>query len=181
MAFTFDATVSGPASNSYVTVAEANDYFAAHLEASYWPTKDTDKQAALVMATNRIDMESFGGSVTDGEQSLQWPRQFIMRRGTTDDTQYTASGTYYRDSATIPQEVKKATFEQALHYLKMSAGEFTVDENDLETLTKYKIGPLDVSIAPNMKADRLPSKVKNLLQATGPNAWNGENPLTYVR
>ena len=174
MAFTFDATVSGPASNSYVTVAEANDYFTAHLESSYWPTKDADKQAALVMATNRIDMESFGGSVTDGAQALQWPRQFIMRRGTTDDTQY-------RDSTTIPNEVKKATFEQALHYLKMSAGEFTVDENDLETLTKYKIGPLDIAIAPNMKADRLPTKVKNLLQATGPNAWNGDNPLTYVR
>lgn len=168
MAFTFDSTPKSATANSYVSVTEADDYFAAHLDSNFWPTSTKDKQAALVMATNRIDSETFQGRRTDLDQSLQWPRSWVVARA-------------FIDSNTIPRELKIATFEMALHYLKMKAGEFTVDENDLETLDKYKIGPLDVQIKGNVKADRLPSKVKRLLQAIGPQAWSGEGPLRFTR
>ena len=163
MAFTFDSTPKSATANSYVSVTEADDYFAAHLDSNFWPTALKDKQAALVMATNRIDSETFQGRRTDLDQALQWPRSCVV------------------DSDIIPRELKIATFEMALHYLKMKAGEFTVDENDLETLDKYKIGPLDVQTKGNVKADRLPSKVKRLLQAIGPQAWSGEGPLRFTR
>lgn len=166
MAFTFDSTPKSATANSYVSVSEADDYFAAHLDSEFWPTASKDKQAALVMATNRIDSEVFQGRRTDLDQALQWPRSW---------------GSAFVDADTIPRELKIATFEMALHYLKMKAGEFTVDENDLETLDKYKIGPLDVQIKGNVKADRLPSKVKRLLQAIGPQAWSGEGPLRFAR
>lgn len=163
MAFVFDSTAKSATANSYVSVSEADDYFAAHLDSNFWPTASKDKQAALVMATNRIDAETFQGRRTDLDQALQWPRSAFV------------------DADIIPRELKIATFEMALHYLKMKAGEFTVDENDLETLDKYKIGPLDVQIKGNVKADRLPSKVKRLLQAIGPQVWSGEGPLRFNR
>lgn len=171
MAFTFDSTPKSATANSYVSVSEADDYFAAHLDSSFWPTAAKDKQAALVMATNRIDSEVFQGRRTDLDQALQWPRLWVVARDINPESQ----------ADIIPRELKIATFEMALHYLKMKAGEFTVDENDLETLDKYKIGPLDVQIKGNVKADRLPSKVKRLLQAIGPQAWSGEGPLRFTR
>ena len=121
------------------------------------------------MATNRIDAETFQGRRTDLTQSLQWPRSWVVARD------------FNVDSDIIPRELKIATFEMALHYLKMKAGEFTVDENDLETLDKYKIGPLDVQIKANIKADRIPTKVKQLLKAIGPHAWSGDSQLAFTR
>ena len=165
MAFVFDSTTKSATANSYVSVSEADDYFAAHLDSNFWPTASKDKQAALVMATNRIDAETFQGRRTELTQSLQWPRLWVVTR----------------DSNIIPRELKIATFEMALHYLKMKAGEFTVDENDLETLDKYKVGPLDVQIKSNVKADRIPTKVKQLLKAIGPQAWSGDSQLAFTR
>lgn len=169
MAFVFDSTAKSATANSYVSVSDADDYFAAHLDGSFWPSNNKDKQAALVMATNRLDSEVYGGRSTDLSQALQWPRSWIVARN------------FNRDDDTIPRELMKATFEMALHYLKMKAGEFTVDENDLETLSNYKIGPIDVAIKDHIKADRIPSKVKQLLKSIGPNAWSGDGALRGVR
>lgn len=168
MAFVFDSTPKSATANSYVSVSEADDYFAAHLDSNFWPTSLKEKQAALVMATNRIDAETFQGRRTELTQSLQWPRSYVVARD-------------FIDTDIIPRELKIATFEMALHYLKMKAGEFTVDENDLETLDKYKIGPLDVQIKANVKADRIPTKVKQLLKAIGPAVWVGDGTLRYTR
>lgn len=163
MAFTFDASVGGTAANSYVDVAEADDYFTAHLEGSFWPSAAESKQAALVQATNRIDMEMFGGERSTTSQSLAWPRKDIYPH---DQPVNSAIS-----STEIPKYLKQATMEMALHYLKMAAGEFSVDENDLETLSGYKLGPMDFKIKDGIKGDRLPSKVQNLLRAIGVNAW----------
>lgn len=184
MAFIFDATLSGTDSNSYVTITEAEDFFTAHLDNDFWPSRLAEKQAALVMATNRLDSEIYGGQRTVQEQRLQWPRTYIIDRDKDKEQETVAEfigGAYYRPSDEIPKELKEATLEMALHYLKQKAGEFTIDDNDLETLDKYKIGPIDTTIKPGLKADRLPSKVKRLLKSIGPNAWNGERPLTFQR
>lgn len=184
MAFVFDSTAKSATANSYVSVSEADDYFAAHLDSNFWPTASKDKQAALVMATNRIDAETFQGRRTELTQSLQWPRSWVVARDFNPESQAVLSMTYgsaFVDSDIIPRELKIATFEMALHYLKMKAGEFTVDENDLETLDKYKIGPLDVQIKANIKADRIPTKVKQLLKAIGPQAWSGDSQLAFTR
>lgn len=183
MAFTFDATVGGASANSYVSVSEADDFFAAHLEGSLWPTALQQKQAALVMATNRIDRESFGGQRTfQNVQRLNWPRTWIVDRDVRHDPSLidAYSGFYYRDPNTIPNELKQATFEMALYYIKQVAGENTVDDNDLETLSTYKIGPLSVGIQTGIKADRLPTKVKELLKSIGPNCWIGAPGITFT-
>lgn len=183
MAFTFDATVGGASANSYVSVSDADDYFAAHLDGSFWAIPTARKQAALVQATNRLDMEGYEGLPTTDlpGQRLQWPRKYILDRDTDFDgypyvtetatITYTLGGSYLPDNV-IPKELKDATCEMALHYLKQSAGEFSVDDNDLETLSKYKLGPMDFTIRDGIKADRLPTKVKNLLTAIGYMAWD---------
>lgn len=175
MAFTFDATAGGITANSYVSVTEADDYFAAHLEGSFWPTAAAQKQAALVMATNRINSERFGGEKSTSTQSLAWPRMYVPT--------YDDPSNPYVSSTIIPSQLKMATYEMALHYLKQVAGEFSVDDNDLETLSGYKLGPMDFKIKDGIKADRLPSKVQNLLIAIGVNAWSDgkQNGLTLVR
>lgn len=183
MAFTFNSTPSSPDANSYVSVTEADDYFYAHLDRGFWPSTLQDKQAALVMATNRIDKEKFGGEVTTHNttnvQRLQWPREWILVRDSDGDTT-TLSGLQFRDKTVIPREVKEATFEMALAYLKQQAGENTVDENDLETLSSYQLGPINVSIKDNIKADRLPTRVKTLLLALGPNGWEGNPGIRFT-
>mgnify|MGYP000249892344 CR=1 FL=1 len=184
MAFVFDSTPKSETANSYVSVAEADDYFAAHLDGNFWPTDTKSKQAALVMATNRIDSEVFGGRRTDLDQSLQWPRSWIVARDFNPESQAVINSVYsaaFLNADVLPRQLKIAAYEQALHYLKMKAGEFTIDENDLETLSTYKVGPLDIGIKDNIKADRLPTKVKQQLKAIGPNAWDGDGALRLVR
>lgn len=185
MAFTFDSTVSGTNANSYISVTQADDFFAAHLDSNYWTGLSTSKkQAALVQATNRIDQESFGGRITVDAQRLQWPRTFIISRDKDPRAETTAEfigGAYYRPSNVIYKELIEATCELALFLIKKYQGEFSVDEEDLETLTRYKVGPLDFTIRDGYKVDRLPTKVQHLLTAIGPNAWNGEAPIRYER
>lgn len=187
MAFVFDPSVGTATSNSYASVSEADDYFAAHLDGSdYWSTLSTaKKQAALFQATARIDRERFGGQLTFyGTQRLQWPRAGIVDRNYQANDTYAPTfantGYYYRSQDTIPMELKQATFEQALYLLKQKAGDgTTVDDYDLETLTGYQIGPLNMQVKDGIKADRLPTVVKDLLKAIGPNAWMGAQGIRF--
>lgn len=184
MAFTFDSTVGGGSANSYISVAEADDYFTGHLDSSVWSIPTAKKQAALVQATNRIDRERFGGQLTHrNTQRLQFPRSYLITR----DSQFVnpefsdAYNSFYFHSPTIiPKEVKQATCEMALYLLKRAAGEFSVDDNDLETLSNYKVGPLDLAIKDGVKADRLPTAVQQLLKAIGPNGWISGQTLRFT-
>lgn len=172
MAFTFDANPGGSTSNSFVAVSYADDYFTAHLESSFWVGITTSqKQAALVMATRRINSETFGGIRNTNTQSLSWPRQYIVA--------YDVPNKSYINSTTIPEQLNQATCEMALHYIKQVAGEFSLDDRDLETLTSYKLGPMDFGIKSGYKADSMPQKVQNLLSSIGVNGWVEES-ATFV-
>lgn len=184
MAFVFNATPGSATANSYVSVAEADDYFAGTLGLSNWTVLTVQrKQAALVQATNRLDCERYGGQLTDQyTQVLQWPRSYIFSRDSNVNpgTTFDIASFYYRDSNTIPREVKQATFELAYHYVLKDTGEFTMDDNDLETLTSYKVGPLDLGVKDGVKADRIPTKVAALLRALGPNGWMSGQSLRFT-
>jgi len=108
MAITFDATVAGTATNSYVTVAEADDYFSVYIYAtgqSEWPSGSstatvTQKEKYLMAATRTIDNQLFINEKYTEEQALQFPR--YMQDGNTEDVDV------------IPQAIKNAVFEEAL-------------------------------------------------------------------
>lgn len=173
MAFTFDSTSGGVSANSYVSTSEADDYFTGHLEGEQWwePLSSGRKQAALVQSSLRLEQEAFGGLKDTDTQALSWPRQMV----------YDREGCDYRDRTVIPPELKIAVYELALYYLKKVSGEFTSDDEDLETLDSYKVGPLDMVFKKGMKADRLPTKVVRQLQSIGPNGWLGGSINTIVR
>jgi DnaT-like ssDNA binding protein len=104
-----DATVGGASSNSYVTLAAAEAYFLGRLSAEAWDDADgdDDKEAALIMATARLESEPYTGYRATTTQRLQWPRY----------STYDRNGNMLA-STTIPQLMQDATCEMALAILK---------------------------------------------------------------
>ena len=115
MALEIDATLSGPNSNSYVTLAEAESYFAARLHAASWISAANDLKAqALITACRHIEScrlrvdrhvsTMFRPVWTD--QALSFPRLRDVD----------ASGAYI-----IPPRVSDAQCEEALALLSFGA------------------------------------------------------------
>ncbi len=108
------ATLSGAASNSYVTVAEADAYFAGRLHADAWETASTgDKEKALATSCRHIEAcrininrQIVGDRLSPvvPEQALSFPRYRDV------DT----TGAYI-----IPEPVKQAQCEEALALLSV--------------------------------------------------------------
>jgi len=183
MAFLFDSTVGGSSSNSYVSVESANDYFEAHLDGEQWKLPASKKQAALTMATNRINRERFSGAPTTTSQRLQWPRSYVVSKNSTPyagDVNTFAGGNYFVDNTIIPLELEQATYELALFYIKKADGQFTANDDELETLESMKIGPLDVKYKSSARGDRLPQQVKDLLSSIGTDAWLGLSTIRFT-
>jgi len=85
---------------SYVSLAEANEYFSSRLHADAWAeASDADKEKALAMATKAIDRQPLKGRQTDPAQTLAFPRH--------PDTE-------------VPVAVKDACCEEALALLERS-------------------------------------------------------------
>lgn len=62
--------------NSYVTVAEADDYLSLrHGADAWWAAHEDAKAQALVTATRRIGMQLLLGRKETADQSLAFPRQ----------------------------------------------------------------------------------------------------------
>ncbi len=124
-----DATVGGPQSNSYVSLAEAETYFAARLRAEAWAaSSEADKEKALLTACRRIEAHRlqvhrrpylYPGEPADTlERNYDWlapldPDQALSfpRRRDQDHT-----GTYV-----VPQQVREAQCEEALALLTTGA------------------------------------------------------------
>jgi hypothetical protein len=76
MAFTLVSTWGALAANSYISVADADDFFNnEYLDSRPWSNADTpDKQRALVMATQQIDSIKRVGFKYFWNQNLEFPR-----------------------------------------------------------------------------------------------------------
>ena len=102
MPATIDATLSGAAANSYVTLAAADTYFETVPDSSTWTSKTTDQTTrALISATRWIDALSFYGDRCTTTQALKWPRE-----------DYTVDGIDLACTL-IPDGIKVATYELA--------------------------------------------------------------------
>ena len=99
MAATITATLSSATANSYVTLAEANDYFETVPDSSTWTNKtDDQKNRSLIAATRWIDTLSYYGSRCDNGQALKFPRNNY----TIDNVELTCT--------TIPNNIKYAQY-----------------------------------------------------------------------
>lgn len=93
--------------NSYITRAEANTYFAEALHAATWDAAtDENKDKALVTAFRMIDRQTWEGEKTVSSQVQEFPRT-----GLTDKDGNAVS------SSSVPQEVKDGQAELALSLL----------------------------------------------------------------
>lgn len=147
MAFSFDSTVAGSSSNSYATVTAFSDWFGGRVNVAEASAAATlTLQQALVMATYRLDAESYVGAAVTQTQALQWPRYYVWK----------ANGLDYEDETAIPDRVQRATFELALSILKDNA---RLDDTGLENFRNVQIGSLNVTPRTDRRASALPALV----------------------
>lgn len=137
MAFTFDADPISATMNSYVSVEDADDFFASKFipaDAEQWTELDEPvKQALLCSATRTLDAFVYGGLKKLKSQPLQWPRSGM----------YNDEGTAWPESV-VPVPIKQAVCEQA--YWMWTEGARTLDDTTLQQFEDFKAGPLAVKI-----------------------------------
>jgi len=136
--------------NSYVTLAEAEIYFADRLNADSWSASDdVTKSQALIMATTMLDMLDWSGAVINTTQLLAFPRNseyFDPRLGIS-ITSLTA----------VPDRIITANFEQAQHLLNNP--DLLDNTGSLKNLS---VGNIDLNtIRP---ASKMPLIVKRLIK-----------------
>lgn len=118
------STVGATDSNSYLSVASADAYFANSLNADAWTgddVSDETKEKALVSATRLIDATlTFKGTRTATTQALSFPRVGIYRR----------DEAYFYNEDELPRELTHGTAETALALLEGDVSPFA-DPEDL--------------------------------------------------
>lgn len=165
-----DATVGGASADSYVTVAEADAYFASSANGGVWaPLAEDVKENRLKEATRILDLYYVWNGIKASEtQALGWPRKKA----------------YYPDGTLIPEDiipvaVKYATFDLAL-FLYTNNG-FTMEDNMLDMV---KVGPITVDFLDNKSPSSMPKSILTYLAAYGTSTIpvpGGINAVRLVR
>lgn len=152
-----DATLGGASANSYVTVAEADAYFATSFGRTPWGSASAaNKEIVLIESTRLLDLlVSWKGYVKSDTQALRWPRTYVPNI----DGRYLES--YISDSI-VPKDVKNAVFELA--YSLLSNGGFQASENEL---AKVKVGPVSIDFSDTVKSNGLPKMVRDMIARWG--------------
>ena len=137
--------------NSYVTRAEADAYFADRLDAAVWnATDDATKDQALITATTQVDNQQYTGYAVSDTQALAWPRvgeYFDPRVG---------SAVIFEDDV-VPTRILNATYEMALHLLSNSG---LLD--DTGKVKSLKVGQIELVNIRN--ASKIPYSVNLQIQ-----------------
>ncbi len=148
MAVTIVTTAGSATANSFITLAEADAFMEARLNASTWETDATDdtKNRALVEATRELNVLGWDGNRTDDTQALAWPRQWAVNP---DDP----NGDYYA-TTTVPQRVKDATAELAFQFVKAGTTDVAALDSSAGVLEKT-IDVLTTKYSEHGRADGL--------------------------
>lgn len=170
----FDTTISGASATSYITVAQADDYFEFRHENDLYPSDLLTKQKLLVSATRRLDAELYNGYKTIPAQALQFPRTVI----------YDRDGLSYATDA-IPQNMINAVCEMIYAILKDDERLMGDDLlRDMENVSSFS-GSIDgmavsYAIRADAKANKLPQEVITELKAMG-DVWKKSQKVTLLK
>lgn len=116
--------------NSYVSVADADDYHTLRNNTGWDSLSDEVKQASLLYATSHIDARySWPGYVGNVNQSLGWPRT----------SAYDKEG---RILSSVPQKLKDAVCELALIHATTEAINSTFERGG--AIKAEQVGPVSV-------------------------------------
>lgn len=102
MAFVAEDGSGLSTATSYVSLADANEYFSDRSNSSWAAATDAAKQAALVKASQFIDIVEWKGGRMTSDQGLAWPRFGVFDRDG-----------HYLSEAAVPRKVKAAACEFA--------------------------------------------------------------------
>ena len=147
--------------NAYVTVAEADAYFADRLDVAAWTDAPNEqKEQSLITATALLNDLTWGGRVVSESQALAFPRVGCYY------DPHLGYETVFPDS--VPGRIVVATYELAYHLLNNDGlldDSGVVDTLSLGSLSLGKIR------APNKIPNVVHSKIKPLLVNAGTNPW----------
>ena len=157
MAFTFtveDGTgITG--ANSYVSVAEADDYYVVDTNfAATWADLDTsEKEARLAWASRVLDQKVVWAGVKAVETSgLRWPRQGAIDR----------DGVEIEDNI-VPVQVKQA----ALEMLKvLTSSDLTAGQN-IDYLKELRVDVIELIWQDRQGQSNIPNIINELLRGIG--------------
>jgi len=140
--------------NSYVSIADANEYFDTRIDSANWFSAITDvKEQALVTATQMVDENAWLGSAVSSSQALAWPRKNVIYYSNKMGQQITIADTV------VPEQVKIAVYEQALHLINNE----DVLSGQSQTFESISIGSISLSDS-NGDVTRLPKKPAEALR-----------------
>ena len=148
-----DATPNGANADSFMTVAEADSYYATNLYSTTWVGSTTDnKEKALKMATRILDEKvAWVGTRATSTQALGWGRTDVSWDGT------------IVSSTTVPIQIKNATAE--------FAGELLVSDLTANAqgkgLNSLKVGDITLDFDKNDTAGVMPEIVQEMLRGWG--------------
>lgn len=136
----------------YLTVAEADTYFATRLDSDVWAAATPErKAAALTVATQTLDNLEWVGMIRVAGQELAWPRvgyYFDPR-----------AGYHIELDDQVPKRIKTACAEMALHLLTNKG---LLDSTG--SLTELTVGPITL-------------KGMTDVRQTPPHVYDGIRPL----
>lgn len=97
--------------NSYVTVADADAFFADRLDVTAWQTADGNTRGqSLITATQMLDGMAWSGTAVNVNQPLAFPR-------VTEYFDPKVGSVVYLDGSVVPQRIIRASMELAYHLL----------------------------------------------------------------
>jgi hypothetical protein len=171
-----DATLGGTSANSYVTVAEADDYFSTSFGRTSWSSTISDnKEIVLIESTRLLDLlVSWKGYVKSDTQALRWPRTYVPNIDGPYNGVDTVIESYISDSI-VPKDVKNAVFELA--YSLLSNGGFQSSENEL---SKVQVGPVSIDFSETVKSNGLPKIVRDMIARWGEYTVGSSNSVHTV-
>ena len=127
------------ATNTYVTLAQAETFFNERLNASDWTdAAEIDKARALIQATHNLERLAYIGRQYVSTQTLKWPRSDLYATRAA----VIVGGSYEYDisGGSVPQAVKDAQCEEAISLLGQSGS--TRADLQAQGVTSYTIGGL---------------------------------------
>ena len=162
--------------NSYVTAEEANNYFDNQFNSDAW-FDSTEQERALVTASGILTRLSWNGTATPTDSfPLAWPRDitaFVPLNGADvtleDDRDDTSFGT-------IPQFIKDATCELALHIIRNGVNNIA-NEGGASPVSDLTVGSIrltfDVNHASRKSYIDLPEIVYSIIAPYVSNTQSG--------
>ena len=182
MPLAITATVGSATANSYVTVADADAYLDARLNASEWTTATADTRArALVEAQAELQTLAWVGTRTDAVQALAWPREYAINPDAPSDADLDLlpEPTYLDNE--IPLRVQHAQIELAFQFVKAGTTDLAMPLAN-EGIVSKTVGPLSTTWAhPGLRPTRGLARFPRVMNLLAPLLTSGNGSIAVTR